>query len=123
MGGRAGGGAAGGMGRASRGGGGSWPTLTGSEKQVSWANDIRSGAQEALNTLKPLATNPQAKAVISKWESQMKGMTSAKQWIDARYDAPKAQTTSNPNVKAYVSQQNAKNAKSFLSQFNDWLGA
>lgn len=122
MGGRAGGGAAGGMGSRSRSGGGSWPTLTGSEKQVSWANDIRSGAQEALNTLKPLATNPQAKAVISKWESQMKGMTSAKQWIDARYDAPKAQTTNNPNVKAYVSQQNAKNAKSFLSQFNDWLG-
>lgn len=123
MGARAGGGASGGMGSRSGGGGGSWPTLTGSEKQVSWANDIRSGAQEALNTLKPLATNPQAKAVISKWESQMKGMTSAKQWIDSRYDAPKAQTTSNHNVKAYVSQQNAKKAKSFLSQFNSWLGS
>lgn len=118
MGGRAGGGA--GMGSASRGGG--WPTLSGTEKQVKWANDIRGGAQEALNTVKGIATNPQAKAVVAKWESKMKGMTTASQWIDARYDAPKAQTTTNPNVKAYISQKNAKQAKSFIAQFDSWLG-
>lgn len=114
-------GASGGGGRSS-GGGGSWPTLTGSEKQVSWANDIRAGAQEALNTVKGFATNDQAKAVVAKWESKMKSMTDAKSWIDARYDAPKAMTSNNPNVKGYVSQQNNAKVKQFLSEFNSWLG-
>ena len=102
--------------------GGSWPTLTGSEKQVSWANDIRAGAQEALNTVKGFATTKEAKAIVDKWESKMKSMTDAKSWIDSRYDAPKAQTTSNPNVKDYVAKQNQGNAKTFLSQFDSWLG-
>ena len=123
MGGRAGGGASGGMGSRSRSGASSWPTLTGSEKQVAWANDIRAGAQEALNTVKGFATNDQAKAVVAKWGSKMKSMTDAKSWIDSRYSAPKAQTTNNPNVKAYVAQENAKQVKTFLSQFNSWLGS
>ena len=71
MGGRAGGGASGGMGSRSRAG--SWPTLTGSEKQVSWANDIRSGAQKALDYLKQnisvVPNTEAAKTVFSKWES------------------------------------------------------
>ena len=111
MGGRAGGGAAGGMGRASRGG--SWPTLTGSEKQVSWANDIRSGAQKALDTIKGLPMKPAGKAVVAKWEQTMKGMTSAKQWIDARYNAPKGY-----DDKAY----NASNVKVYIQDFDSWLG-
>ena len=123
MGARSGGGASGGMGSRSRGGGaGSWPTLTGSEKQVAWANDIRAGAQEALNTVKGFATNDQSKAVVAKWESKMKSMSDAKSWIDSRNSAPKAQTTNNPNVKAYVAQENAKQVKTFLSQFKNWLG-
>lgn len=122
MGGRAGGGASGGMGSRSRGGGGRWPTLTGSEKQVSWANDIRAGAQAALETVKGFATNDQAKAVVAKWESKMKSMSDAKSWIDARYDAPKAMTSNNPNVKGYVSQQNNAKVKQFLGEFDSWLG-
>jgi hypothetical protein len=111
------------MGSRSRSGGGGWSTLTGSEKQISWANDIRAGAQEALNTVKGFATTKEAKAVVAKWESKMKSMTDAKSWIDARYDAPKAMTSNNPNVKGYVSQQNNAKVKQFLGQFNSWLGS
>ena len=110
--------------RAGRGGGGnSWPSLTGSEKQIAWANEIRTGAQEALNVVKGFATTPQAQAIVSKWESQMKSKTDAKSWIDSRYDVPKAMTTTNPNVMDYVNKQNQSNVKTFLSQFNRWLGS
>lgn len=122
MGGRAGGGASGGMGSRARGGASSWPALSGSEKQVSWANDIRSGAQKALDYIKPYATNPQAKAVVAGWEKKMQGMTSAKQWIDSRYDAPKATYPVSAGDKAWESKYNQGQAKSVLSQFNSWLG-
>ena len=120
MGGRAGGGASGGMGKGSRGG--SWPSLTGSEKQVSWASDIRSGAQKALDFVKPYATTPQAKAVVKGWETKMKGMTSAKDWIDSRYSAPKAVTKVSAGDKAWETKYNQGQAKSVLSQFDSWLG-
>jgi len=122
MGGRAGGGASGGMGSRSRGGASSWPTLTGSEKQVSWANDIRSGAQKALDFIKPYATNPQAKAVVAGWEKKMQGMTSAKQWIDSRYSAPKATYPVSAGDKAWEAKYNQGQAKSVLSAFSSWLG-
>ena len=125
MGGRAGGGASGGMGSRSRSGGGSsWPTLTGSEKQVSWANDIRAGAQQSLEVIKQYAPSisKEGQAVLNKWESQMKSMTSAKQWIDARYDVPRKPMQpvqgNHPSVKNY----NASIAKTALSEFNSWLG-
>ena len=121
MGGRAGGGASGGMGSRSRGGG-SWPTLTGSEKQVSWASDIRAGAQKALDFVKPYATNDQAKALVKGWETKMKAMTSAKQWIDSRYSAPKATHPVSAGDKAWETKYNQGQAKQVLSQFVGWLG-
>ena len=110
--------------RGAAGGGrsGGWSALAGSEKQVSWANDIRAGAQAALETVKGFATTKEAKAVVAKWESKMKSMTDAKSWIDARYDAPKAMTSNNPNVKGYVSQQNNAKVKQFLGEYDSWLG-
>ena len=118
MGGRAGGGASGGMGSRSRAG--SWPTLTGSEKQVSWANDIRSGAQKALDYLKQnisvVPNTEAAKTVFSKWESKMKSMTSASQWIDARYDAPGKLAGNNSNYSTL------HNVQYTLSVFDSWLG-
>lgn len=113
MGGRAGGGASGGIGSRSRGGG-SWPSLTGSEKQIAWANDIRKNAQNALTHIKQNVPGmtPAGKAVLDKWESQMKSMTSASKWIDSRYDVPKIKSGNNP-----VSE-----AKYALGMFNDWLG-
>ena len=86
MGGRAGGGAAGGMGRASRGGG--WPTLTGSEKQVAWANDIRDRAIKALDSLRGYATDKKGKDFIKTTESDIKSKTDSRFWIDNRYRMP-----------------------------------
>ena len=102
--------------------GGSWPTLTGSEKQVSWASDIRAGAQKALDFLKPYATNDQAKALVKGWETKMKAMTSAKQWIDSRYSAPKAKYPVSAGDKAWETKYNQGQAKQVLSQFAGWLG-
>ena len=120
MGGRAGGGASGGMGSRSRGGASSWPTLTGSEKQVSWANDIRSKAQKALDFLKQnisvVPNKEAAKTVYSKWESKMKSMTSASQWIDARWDAPGKLAGDNSNYST------SHNVQYTLSVFDSWLG-
>ena len=120
MGGRAGGGASGGMGSKSRSGASSWPTLTGSEKQVSWANDIRGRAQKALDFLKQnisiVPNTKVAKTVFSKWESKMKSMTSASQWIDARWDAPGKLDGNNSN---YSTKTNFINT---MSVFDNWLG-
>lgn len=56
---------------------------------------------------------PEGKAVVAKWESAMKGMTSAKQWIDSRYDVPKGY-----NDKAY----NKSNVQVYIQDFDSWLG-
>ena len=88
MGGRAGGGASGGMGSRSRSGGSSWPTLTGSEKQVSWANDIRDRAIKALDSLRDYATDQKGKDFIKTTESDIKSKTDSRFWIDNRYRMP-----------------------------------
>lgn len=99
MGGRGSGG-----GRGSRGGGGSaasakMPTLSGSSKQVSWANDIRSNALSSLDAnvrnaeknrslgIAPDGLHPSvesAKEIRSAIVKAFQSQTSAKSFIDSR---------------------------------------
>jgi hypothetical protein len=111
------------MGSRARGGGG-WPTLTGSEKQISWANDIRNGAQGALQYIKENAPGmtKEGKALLSKWETKMKGMTKASEWIDSRWSATKTPTKVSAGDKTWETKYNQGQAKSALSQFAGWLG-
>ena len=78
------------------------PDLTGSEKQVAWANTIRENAYKALDCLAPFATNDQAKVMVENWRAKMDAKTSAKWWIDNRYDLPSpfANATSNSATNA-----------------------
>lgn len=62
--------------------------LAGTEKQVAWANTIRDNAYRCLDSLAPLATNEQAKAMMDGWRAKMDATTDAKWWIDNRYDIP-----------------------------------
>lgn len=64
------------------------PDLTGSEKQVAWANTIRENAYKALDCLAPFSINDRAKDMVENWRAKMDAETSAKWWIDHRYDLP-----------------------------------
>ena len=62
--------------------------LTGSEKQIAWANTIRENAYKCIDMLEQFATNDQAKQMMSTWRGKMDEETTAKWWIDNRYDLP-----------------------------------
>jgi len=62
--------------------------LTGSEKQVAWANTIREKAYKALDGLEPFNTNDKTKALFSSWRAKLDSQTEAKWWIDNRYSMP-----------------------------------
>ena len=62
--------------------------LTGSEKQIAWANTIREKAYKALDFLAPYATNDKTKQIMDRWKAKMDVQTTAKWWIDNRYDLP-----------------------------------
>lgn len=62
--------------------------LTGSEKQVAWANTIRENAYKCLDMLKPFAKNEQSQAMMEGWKSKMDAQVEAKWWIDNRYNLP-----------------------------------
>lgn len=64
------------------------PDLTGSEKQVAWANTIREQAYKALDELEPFNTNDKTKALFSSWRTKLDAQTEAKWWIDNRYSMP-----------------------------------
>jgi hypothetical protein len=83
--------------------------LTGSEKQVAWANTIREKAYKCLDTLTQFATNDQAKAMMETWKSKMDAETTAKWWIDNRYNIP---TESHPQA-----------AREIVRMFNDLFKA
>jgi hypothetical protein len=83
--------------------------LTGSEKQVAWANTIREKAYKCLDTLTQFATNDQAKAMMETWKSKMDAETTAKWWIDNRYNIP---TDSHPQA-----------AREIVRMFNDLFKA
>jgi hypothetical protein len=104
--------------RGAAGGGrsGGWPTLTGSEKQVAWANDLRDRADKALQSIIPYATTPQAKQVVAKIKEGMKSHTDAKFWIDNRYNAPRA--FSNPSSPSAANSAVHEVVMGFHSMFN-----
>ena len=62
--------------------------LAGSEKQVAWANTIRENAYKCIDTLAQFANNDQAKAMMEGWRAKMDAQTTAKWWIDNRYNIP-----------------------------------
>ena len=62
--------------------------LSGSDKQIAWANTIRENAYKCLDTLTQFATNDQAKAMMDSWRGKMDAETTAKWWIDNRYNIP-----------------------------------
>lgn len=62
--------------------------LTGSEKQIRWANTIRENTYKALDCLAPYATHDRAKAMVEKWKAKMEAETTAKWWIDNRQKMP-----------------------------------
>lgn len=99
MGGRGSGGGGGSRGGARSASSAKMPTLSGSSKQVSWANDIRSNALESLDAnvrnaeknrslgIKPDGLHPSvesAKEVRSAVVRSFQGQTSAKSFIDSR---------------------------------------
>lgn len=100
MGARSGGGASGGMGSRSRSVGGkvTMPALTGSEKQVAWANDLRGRALRALESTTPYATSQPQKDIVSKIKQNIASKTDARFWIDNRYSVPSA--FSNPSSQS-----------------------
>jgi len=71
------------------------PDLTGSEKQVAWANTIREGAFKALDCLKPFTANEQAREMVESWRTRMTAENSAKWCIDNRSDMPKPYVSTN----------------------------
>ena len=83
--------------------------LTGSEKQVAWANTIRENAYKCLDTLAQFANNDQAKAMMDGWRAKMDTQTEAKWWIDNRYNLP---TDSHPQA-----------ARQSVAMFNDLFKA
>lgn len=131
MGGRAGGGARSGGGARTK----SLPTLTGSEKQVAWANDIRQNVVDAISFV---ASQPrpgrekEVKALTSRWLSKAKEMTKATQWIDARYDLkmPKVVKESDWHSsfrnkdarKAATLSENQKNLGSYVGVLSSFFG-
>lgn len=79
--------------------------LEGSPKQIAWANNIREGAYATLDILYKIVTNPNAKALVDGWKQKMDETTSAKWWIDHRYDIP-----------SIVSESDAKTAVRMFSE-------
>ena len=72
------------------------PELTGSEKQIAWAEVIRSKAFQALHCLMPYADSDKSKEWMDGWRSQMTAKTEAAWWIDHRHDMPTAWKESEP---------------------------
>ena len=60
--------------------------LQGTPKQVAWATTIRENVCKALDKVRKIATNDQAKAMIEKWEQGINSKTDAAWWIDNRYN-------------------------------------
>ena len=85
--------------------------LTGSEKQISWANTIREGAYKALDCLAPFTTNDKVKAIVADWKSKMDAQTEAKWWIDNRYNMPK------PLVNSTTGETDQSAARSIVADF------
>ena len=62
--------------------------LTGTDKQVAWANAIREYAYRCFDSLAQFANNDLTKAMMASWKEKMDTQTAAKWWIDNRYNLP-----------------------------------
>lgn len=68
------------------------PDLTGSEKQIAWANTIRECVYSALDKLTTHTSNEQAKQMVDNWREKMNNKTTAKFWIENRNNLPDGET-------------------------------
>ena len=87
--------------------------LTGSEKQIAWANTIRESAYKALDCLTPFINNDKVKALVDGWRAKMDAQTTAKWWIDNRYDMPK------PLVDAKTGETDMYAARTIVGDFKN----
>lgn len=62
--------------------------LEGSDKQIAWANTIRETAYRCLDMLQGFAKTEDAVKMMAGWKQRMDAETSAKWWIDNRYNLP-----------------------------------
>jgi len=122
------------------------PDLTGSEKQIAWANTIREKAYEALDCLMPFASVEKLKVLVGHWrrdmDAQMKekclasteiikplfdgfknkmdAQTEAKWWIDNRYSMPEPRRDStSPSWRIALTARNSIIAD-FKNLFGEW---
>lgn len=94
------------------------PDITGSEKQISWANSIREGAYKALDCLMPYVKNDDAKKLVESWRIKMNAQTTAKWWIDKRFSMPKA-FKAGYSDKSYLESAAAGVVTEFCNLFSD----
>lgn len=87
--------------------------LTGSEKQVAWANTIREQVYKALDCLTPYTDKEQVKTIVDGWREKMNAQTQAKWWIDNRFDMPK------PLVDSKTGSTDAYAARCIVSDFRN----
>ena len=120
--------------------------LTGSEKQIAWANTIREGAYKALDLLAPFASEDKlmvlmdgfenkmddkvkaqwiasvekVKPLFDGWKAKMDAHTDAKWWIDNRYSMPDSHTgTKSPDMRIACSARNSI-IDDFRNLFDEW---
>ena len=82
--------------------------LTGSEKQIAWANTIREAAYKCLDMLMTFAAeanNTEAVKMVNTWKGLMDSENEAKWWIDHRNSLP--------------SDHNPAAARKAVSMFNE----
>lgn len=121
------------------------PDLTGSEKQIAWANTIREQAYKALDCLKPFASEEGLKVLMEGWsymddqmkekclasaeivkplfdgwKNKMDAQTEAKWWIDHRYSMPESRTdTKSPDYRVAFAARNSI-VGDFKNLFDEW---
>lgn len=76
--------------------------LDGTPKQIAWAMTIRESVCKAIDKVRPIATNDQAKAMLDKWEQGINAQTSASWWIDNRYEMPSAMTDERTIIASFA---------------------
>lgn len=89
------------------------PDLTGSEKQIAWANTIREQAYKTLDCLTPYTDKEQVKTIVDGWREKMNAQTQAKWWIDNRFNMPK------PLVNSKTGSTDAYVARCIVSDFRN----
>jgi len=76
--------------------------LGGSEKQISWARDIRFQTFKAIEKVKSLAQCGEAIKMVEGWISFLAKQESSKWWIDNRYELPSSSDTDKFTIQKMV---------------------